>query len=326
MLNEILARRVLIVLGKGGVGKSTLSAAIAKVATLSDFRALIMECDARAPLAATFGVEPSFVPTQVAHNLELMTLDGRSALEQYLRLVVPGRMLLKAVFASRIYQFFVQAAPGLRELMMLGKVYYESKDDDGKSATRRVIIVDAPASGQAMSLLKMPTAARSTFGDSIVGKEASNISKMLRDRRNCAIIQVTTADSLSISETIETHTQLTDIHLTPAAVIFNRMPPFEFDANDISALTNRRGPHSRKKDLEHLAELAKSELNRATEARKAIAKIRSETGGPVLEIPEHSGISGIELIDRIAADLARHREDEINATKQPGSSSRAGRG
>ena len=161
-----------------------------------------------------------------------------------------------------------------------------------------------------MSLLKMPTAARSTFGDSVVGKEASNISKMLRDRRNCAIIQVTTADSLSISETIETHAQLSSIHLAPAAVIFNRMPPSDFDAADISALTNRRGPHIRKKDLEHLAELAKSELNRVAEARKAIAKIRTETGGPVLEIAEHGGLSGIELIDSIATELARHREDE----------------
>jgi arsenite-transporting ATPase len=310
MLNEILARRVLIVLGKGGVGKSTLSAAIAKVATISGDRALIMETDSRAPLAATFGVTPSFAPTHVAHNLDLMTLDGGAALEEYLRLVVPGRMLLKAVFASRIYQFFVQAAPGLRELMMLGKVYYEFERDDGKSPTRRVIIVDAPASGQAMSLLKMPTAARSTFGDSVVGKEASNISKMLRDRRNCAIIQVTTADSLSISETIETHAQLSSIHLAPAAVIFNRMPPSEFDASDISALTNRRGLHIRKKDLEHLAELAKSELNRVAEARKAIAKIRTETGAPLLEIAEHGGLSGIDLIDRIAAGLALHREDE----------------
>jgi anion-transporting ArsA/GET3 family ATPase len=325
MLNEILAHRVLIVLGKGGVGKSTLSAAIAKVATLSDARALIMECDGRAPLAATFGVEPSFVPTQVAHDLSLMTLDGRAALEEYLRLVVPGRMVLKAVFASRLYQFFVQAAPGLRELMMLGKIFYDAGQTDTEPAARNIIIVDAPASGQAMSLLKMPTAARSTFGDSVVGKEASNISKMLRDQRNCAIIQVTTADSLSISETIETHAQLSEIHLAPAAVLFNRMPPVEFDADDISALTNRRGPHLRKKDLEHLAELAKSELNRAAEARKAIAKIRRETGGPVLEIPEHSGISGIGLIDRLAADLARLSGNEI-ATKQSGSPSRARRG
>jgi anion-transporting ArsA/GET3 family ATPase len=215
-------------------------------------------------------------------------------------------MLLKAVFASRLYQFFVQAAPGLRELMMLGKIYYEAGLDGAKPPARNIIIVDAPASGQAMSLLKMPTAALSTFGDSIVGKEARNISRMMRDRRNCAIVQVTTADSLSISETIETHAQLSSIHLAPAAVLFNRMPPSEFDADDIFALTNRRGPHLRKKDLEHLAELAKSELSRAAQARKALARIRTETDGPVIEIAEHSGLSGIALIDRIAGELARN--------------------
>ena len=315
MLNEILARRVLIVLGKGGVGKSTLSAAIAKLAAMSGAHALIMECDGRAPLAATFGVKSSFAPIPVAPNLALMRLDGRAALEEYLRLVVPGRMLLKAVFASRLYQFFVQAAPGLRELMMLGKVFYEAGRTDAKSHARNMIVVDAPASGQAMSLLKMPTAARSTFGDSIVGKEAGNISRMMRDRRNCAIVQVATADSLAIAETIEIHASLSRFHLAPAAVLFNRTPQSAFDADDISALTNRRGPHLRKKDLEHLAGLARSELIRAAEARKAIARIRTETGSPVLEIAEHGGLSGIELIDRIAAELAlaRHREDETAA-------------
>src|SRR5258707_12849183 len=159
MLNEILAHRVLIVLGKGGVGKSTLTAASVKVATISGDRALIMEPDSRAPLAATFGVTPSFAQTHVVHNLDLMTLDGGAALEEYLRLVVPGRMLLKAVFASRIYQFFVQAAPGLRELMMLGKVYYETERAPSDPLRHDLIVVDAPASGQALSLLKMPTAA-----------------------------------------------------------------------------------------------------------------------------------------------------------------------
>ena len=313
MLNEILARRVLIVLGKGGVGKSTVSAAIARLAAMSGARALLMECDGRAPLAATFGVAPSSAPVVLAPNLALMTLDGRAALEEYLRLVVPGRMLLKAVFASRLYQFFVQAAPGLRELMMLGKVYYEAERTDPKLPGRSIIIVDAPASGQAMSLLKMPTAARSTFGDSVVGVEAAKISRMMRDRRNSAIIQVTTADSLSISETIETHANLSRIHLAPAAVFFNRTPRSGFGAEDISALTNHRGPHWRKKDLEHLAELARSELGRASDARKAIAKIRAETGAPILEIAEHGDLSGIALIDRIAADLALARTHENEA-------------
>ena len=312
MLKDILGRRVLIVLGKGGDGKSTVSAAIAKMLAGSGARVLVMECDTRAPLAQVFGVEPSFEPQEVAPNLSLMTLDGRRALEEYLRLVVPSRMLLKAVFASRLYQFFVQAAPGLRELMMLGKIYYEAGRRATAPAQRSVIIVDAPASGQAMSLLKMPTAARTTFTDSVVGKEASNISKMLRDRRHCAIVQVTTADALSVAETIETHVELSRIHLAPAAVFFNRMVGSDFDTNDIAALANGRGARGRKKNLEHLAELAGSELRRGSEARAAMVAIRAATGGPVIELAEHPSVAGIELIELLAADLARNDGSETS--------------
>ena len=310
MLKELLARPVLIVLGKGGVGKTTVSAAIAKLVVASGAHALIMECDTHAPLAQVFGVEPSFDPQEVAPNLSLMTLDGRRALEEYLRLVVPGRMLLKAVFASRLYQFFVQAAPGLRELMMLGKIYYEAGRKAATPAPRSVIIVDAPASGQAMSLLKMPTAARTTFTDSVVGKEASNISKMLRDRRHCAIVQVTTADALAVAETIETHAELSRIHLVPMAVIFNRMLSSDFNTDDVAAMANRRGPRNRKKNLEHLAELAESELHRVSEARNAVAAIRAATGGPVIELAEHPSIAGTDLIHCVATDLARNGEIE----------------
>jgi anion-transporting ArsA/GET3 family ATPase len=311
MLNQLLSRRVLIVLGKGGVGKTTVSAAIAKLCAASGSRALLMETDTRAPLAAMFGIEPSSDPKEVTANLSLMTLDGRYALEEYLRLVVPSRMLLKAVFASRLYQFFVQAAPGLRELMMLGKIYYEAERKDSEPPHRRVIIVDAPASGQAMNLLKMPTAARTTFADSVVGKEASNISRMLRDRRHCAIVQVTTADALSVAETIETHAELSRIHLAPAAVVFNRIVVPTFSANDIAALKNRRVPRNRKKHLEHLAEIAESELRRVAEARKALATLRTATASPPIEIPEHRNLAGLDLIDSVAADLARDSKIDL---------------
>ena len=311
MLKELLARRVLIVLGKGGVGKTTVSAAIAKLCAASGSRALLMETDSHAPLAAIFGIEPSSDPKEVTANLSLMTLDGRYALEEYLRLVVPSRMLLKAVFASRLYQFFVQAAPGLRELMMLGKIYYEAERKDSKPPHRRVIIVDAPASGQAMNLLKMPTAARTTFADSVVGKEASNISRMLRDRRHCAIVQVTNSDALSVAETIETHAELSRIHLAPAAVIFNRMVTPTFSASDIAALKNRHVPRNRKKHLEHLAEIAASELRRAAESRKALATIRTATSAQLIEIPEHRNSSGTELIEHVAADLARDNKIDL---------------
>jgi anion-transporting ArsA/GET3 family ATPase len=272
------------------------------MAASSGKRVLVMETDSRAPLAHTLGVEPSFDPLEIAPNLSLMTLDGRHALEEYLRLVVPGRMLLKAVFASRVYQFFVQAAPGLRELMMLGKIYYETERAPSDPLRYDLIVVDAPASGQALSLLKMPTAAHSTFGDSMVGKESHNISSLLRDRSRSTLLQVSTSDSLSVAETIETYAELARLEMTPSMVIFNRAVPRNFDADDIAALLGRRrgGKYLRN----NLAEIAEAELEGAEDSRKASARIRRATHSRLLELPEHSGIDGFELVARLTSDLA----------------------
>jgi anion-transporting ArsA/GET3 family ATPase len=303
MINELLARRVVIVLGKGGVGKSTLSAALAKAATHNGCRALVMECDSRAPLASIYGLESSYEPAEAAPGMYLMTLDGRHSLEQYLRIVVPSRLLLKAVFSSRLYQFFVQAAPGLRELMALGKVYYEADRDRDDPERWDTIIVDAPASGQALSLLKMPRAARATFGESIVGKESNNISAMLADRARCAIVQVTTADSLAVAETIETGKELAGLDLAPTALFFNRVYALNYSEADVAALTRRRAQHLDKKQLGHLGEIARAELRRAHDVSMALARVRGETEAEVIETSEHAELSGAALIDRLAADL-----------------------
>ncbi len=163
-----------------------------------------METDTRAPMANAFGIKPAFEPVMVSDQLFEMVLEGRHALEEYLKLVIPARAVMRAVFSSRLYQFFVNAAPGLKELMLLGKVYYEAERKLGGREQWDLIVVDGPASGQALSLLKMPTAARQTFGDSVVGREAGNISRALRDETETAVILVTTPEPLPISETLET--------------------------------------------------------------------------------------------------------------------------
>jgi anion-transporting ArsA/GET3 family ATPase len=303
-LNDVLKRRALILLGKGGVGKTSVSAAIAVAAAHRGERVLLMETDSHAPMAALFGCEPDFAPVEVeaAPNLHLMVLDGRRALEQYLRLVVPGRAVLNAVFASRLYQYFVQAAPGLRELMMLGKVCYEVAQKPEDHAGWAKVILDAPASGQAINLLKMPTVARETFGESIVGREAQNITTMLRDADVCSIILITTPDLLSLNETLETHDALAAIGLKIAAVILNRCNPAAFDSADLARFAGN--PKLRKlKTIRHLCELARAEIDRATMSRSALAQLKQRIQSPVIELKEHRGFSRLELIEALAAQL-----------------------
>jgi anion-transporting ArsA/GET3 family ATPase len=303
MLSQLFERRLIVVLGKGGVGKSTTSAALAMCAARQGIRTLLMETDLRAPMAAALGVEPSFAPVQARAGFSTMVLEGGHALDEYLALVLPGRAVLKAVFASRLYQFFVQAAPGLRELMMLGKVCYEVSRKD-RHTQWGLVIVDAPASGQALSLLKMPTAARATFGTSIVGQEADNIERTLHDRNLCAIVEVTTPETLAVSELLETQKALAAIDLPPAAIFLNRAATTDFDAGDVTQFARRAEATRGIRHLEQLTEAAHAELARAAQTPRAHAKIARLSRASIMEIPDFPGRDAQSLVTRLASFLA----------------------
>ncbi len=304
MLNGLLDRRVLILLGKGGAGTTTVAAALARAAEQAGLRVLAMECDGRAPMCRLFGVERSLEPVEVSDRLAAMVLDGRHALEEYLHLVVPARAVLRAVFSSRLYQFFVQAAPGLKELMMLGKVQYESErpPDDGRR--RDLIVVDAPASGQALSILRMPDAARETFGDSVVGREANNIGRMLRDGRRCAAVLVTTPEQLAVSETLETARSIREMGIDLGAVILNRSAAPHFSQRDVAAFAERGRATRRAREVERLVRLANLELERAAEANDAFRTLATRTRAPVARLEELYGLFGHPLTERLKLSLS----------------------
>jgi anion-transporting ArsA/GET3 family ATPase len=299
-----LRRRVIFLLGKGGSGTTSVSAALALAASDSGNSVLAMESDTRAPMANAFGIKPAFEPVMVSDRLFEMVLEGRHALEEYLKLVIPARAVMRAVFSSRLYQFFVNAAPGLKELMLLGKVYYEAERKLGGRDHWDLIVVDGPASGQALSLLKMPTAAKETFGDSVVGREAANISRALRDESETAIVLVTTPEPLPISETLETAATLREIGITPAAIIFNRSRTPNFSGRDVTRLQEHLVAEGKASQAASLGKIARAELDRASQAEHGLAQLRAETSAPVIELPLVRGKAGGELVRTLAHALA----------------------
>jgi anion-transporting ArsA/GET3 family ATPase len=303
MLTQLFERRLIVVLGKGGVGKSTASAALATCAVRQGIRTLLMETDSRAPVAAALGVERSFKPVPVRAGFSTMVLEGGHALDEYLALVLPGRALLKAVFASRLYQFFVQAAPGLRELMMLGKVCYELSPKE-RGARWGLVVVDAPASGQALSLLKMPNAARATFGTSVVGQEAENIERTLHDRKLCAIVEVTTPETLAISELLETQKALAAMDFPPAAIFLNRATTTDFSAADVIQFARRAERIHGLSHLEQLTQAARAELARAAQTPRAHAKLARLSRASIMEIPDCPAHNAKTLITHLASFFA----------------------
>ncbi|HYA36046.1 MAG TPA: ArsA family ATPase [Candidatus Binataceae bacterium] len=317
MLNDLFSRRVLILLGKGGVGTTTASGALAMLAASRGMRVLAMETDARGPLSAAFGAKPSLEPVAISDHLSVMLLDGRHALEEYLRLVMPAGPVLNAVFSSRLYQFFVQAAPGLRELMALGKVYYEVERKPSDPNRFDLIIVDSFASGQALSFLKMPSAARDTFRGSIVSREADNINRMLRDPSQCATIVVAIPEALAISEAIETIDELRAIAIEPAAVLLSRVREPGFTTQDLSRFKNavlkesgsaegRRDSKSSRHSAQRMVEIAAQELQRFDQVTRSISDLEQHARLPFIRVHEYSGLSGADLVSRVSNELGQY--------------------
>ncbi|HVC45308.1 MAG TPA: ArsA-related P-loop ATPase [Candidatus Binataceae bacterium] len=302
MIDELLAHRLIAVLGKGGVGRTTVSAAIGAAAAARALRTLIIEADMRAPIAQAYGHPGAFASVELSDNLYEMTLGGQESLEEYLSFVVP-RPILRMVFASSFYQYFVHAAPAVRELTMMGKVFHEIERRAAPLEPWNVVVFDAPASGQALSMIRMPFAARETFGASVAGREAGNIAALLRDPAKCAIAAVTTAEPLAIAETLEINRTLAALGLKLAAVFFNRMSAAAFDAADIARMVRRAARDPDADGVAELAAIARAELQRRMRDRRALAMLRRSVKCRVIELVECRGLAGRALTAQLAAQF-----------------------
>jgi len=312
MIDDLLRRRALIVVGKGGVGRSSVSGALAMLRASDPARVLAMEYDRLGALTSALGRKPGFDPAEAAPGLWTVVLDGAHQLEEYLSTVVPSRALLTAVVNSGAYRYFVDAAPGLRELIMIGKIYHELEYRP-PSPPWDLVVLDAPASGQALSVLRMPLAAREAFGMGIVGRTAANVAELLRDAARCGVVLVTSPEPFAVSETLETYAALRGFGLEVAAVVFNRARAPRFDAHAVARLARRPALRAAAPHLDGLAALAHAELRRAAGERRALELVRRRLDAPVIELAECHGVAGLALIRELARQLAALRAGEARA-------------
>lgn len=290
-------------LGKGGVGRTSVATALSLFAAGRGMRTLVIETDPQRPIAAGYGHKPGLEPIALEPHLWSLFLGGQESLEDYLGLIVP-RPILRAVFASSLYQYFVNAAPALRELTMMGKIYHEIERRPRSKLPWDMLVVDAPASGQALGMVRMPFVARETFGGGIVGNEAAEVGRFFGDSAKCAMIAVTTPEAMAIAETLEIHHALEDLQLATAAVLFNRASTGRFEAGDITRMISRASRNAGLRHVGELAQIARADLRRRNQERRALGIIQRQIAAPVATLSEHRGLSGRKLAAELAAELA----------------------
>ena len=233
---ELLDKRLLLVSGKGGVGKSLVASTLAWTAVQRGKRTLLVELDTVASVSRMFGKAQGnpYRETELTENLFCFHVDGRSGLEEYLHLVLKSGRFVGRIVRSPIYQYFVNVAPGLKELMAVGKLWdLEQKRRPGTDRPQYdLIVVDTPATGHVLAYLQMPMTAADT-AKGFVKREAQKVADLLQDPVRTAFNIVTTPAETPVKEALELYEHARSrLHLPIGSLFINQVVPPFFQGSD----------------------------------------------------------------------------------------------
>ncbi|WP_437675156.1 ArsA family ATPase [Sorangium sp. So ce131] len=204
-LPELERRRFLFVTGKGGVGKTTISGALALAFAARGKRVLVAMCNTKERLSAILGTRPiGQEVTQVAERVWAVNISPDRALREYGEMVLKVRAAADLVFDNKYTRTFFRAVPGLFEWAMLGKAWFHTTEvlDDG-SPRYDVVLLDAPATGHGMDMLRVPKVILDVAPPGVLRRDAEAAWAMFRDPARSGVVVVTLAEEMPATETIE---------------------------------------------------------------------------------------------------------------------------
>ncbi len=221
-MTELLDHRLLFVTGKGGVGKTSVAAALGLLAAQQGKNVLIGDLDGRGDIASAFESGPlTFEPTKVADNVHAITMDTEASMREYIKLNLKVPLVGSVGPVAAAFDFLASAAPGVREILTVGKYAHEVRVQNYD-----IVIVDATASGHVIGTVAAPDALRELVRVGPILDQVAWMNDILHDHDRTGMVMVATPEEMPTTETIELRDRLeNETSLGRAAVVINRVLP-----------------------------------------------------------------------------------------------------
>lgn len=231
--------RFVIVVGKGGVGKTSVSAALALSLAREQKRVLVAMCNAKERLSQLLQVAP--IGSQIrpiAPNIDAVNMEPGAALEEYGMIVLKVRALYKLLFENRLVAAFLRGTPGIEAWAMLGKAQYHAFETLPDGTPRYdTVIVDAPATGHGLELLRVPKVILDVVPPGLLRREAERAWGLFKDPTRAGVLIVTIPEELPTNEAIELHGALrNELELPVCGLVTNMVLPQLFGGDYAQAL------------------------------------------------------------------------------------------
>jgi anion-transporting ArsA/GET3 family ATPase len=296
-------RRLLYVTGKGGVGKTTVAAALGMAAAQAGRRTIVCEVADQDRVSRAFRREGVVAETEVqlADNLWAITIDPQQALQEWLGKQIGG-VGLRVMGRSSAFQYFVAAAPGAKELITIAKVWELGQPRRWTESNRTydLVVVDAPSSGHGVAMLTTPR----TFGEIArvgpVRRQAFKIRDTLADPDVTGYVAVALPEEMPVNETLELERRLPEaVGSRLEAIVVNGLWPERFSAADADALRASA-------DGLPAVQAALTSYERARAQRSHLRRLRRATEAKVVTLPYlFDGELGLPAYEKLAGALAR---------------------
>lgn len=282
-------RRLKFVLGKGGAGKSTVAAAMGVAAARAGGRALVVEVSGQHRLSRLFravGVA-DHGETELAPGLFGISIDAESATEEYLAGQLKIRPLVEILTRSRAFHTFAAAAPGLPELVTVGKIWSMAiaLDEQTGRPVWDTVIVNCPATGHGIALLETAGNVADLTASGPIRDQAARIQEVVSHPAATGIVIVALPEELAIAEAVEAATILRGHGLPVAATVLNGVRPIRFADDDAPALQTVASGAPPGDPVGDAARAALSHLAHQHGDAVYRARLAAEAGVPVIDLP-----------------------------------------